>query len=76
MGLDIILAPSNSTLVSYAAWAGWSIGTVTLGRLNEVGQPFGHFALARGGREDTLLQFMFRFEETFPSLPGATSPFE
>ncbi|KAI1802506.1 amidase signature enzyme [Daldinia bambusicola] len=75
-GLDIILAPSDSTLVSYAAWAGWPIGTVPLGRLDKVGQPFGLFALARRGREDTLLQFMFLFEETFPRPPGATSPFE
>ncbi|KAI1478464.1 amidase signature enzyme [Daldinia eschscholtzii] len=75
-GLDIILAPSDSTLVSYAAWARWPIGTVPLGRLDGVGQPFGLFALAREGREDTLLQFMFLFEETFPSPPGPTFPFE
>ncbi|KAI0098492.1 amidase signature enzyme [Daldinia grandis] len=74
--LDIILAPSDSTLVSYAAWARWPIGTVPLGRLNGAGQPFGLFALARGGREDVLLKFMALFEKTFPSPPKATCPFE
>ncbi|KAI8965480.1 amidase signature enzyme [Daldinia sp. FL1419] len=75
-GLNIILAPSDSILVSYAAWARWPIGTVPLGRLDGFGQPFGLFALACSGKEDILLRFMALFEKTFPSPLGATCPFE
>jgi amidase len=57
-GLDIILAPSDSTLVTFAACAGWPIGNVPLSRLHKNGQPYGFFAVARGGREDVLVRFM------------------
>ncbi|KAI1411627.1 amidase signature enzyme [Hypoxylon sp. FL1857] len=75
-GLDIVLAPSDSTLVSYAACARWPIATVPLGRLSGVGQPFGLFVLAGAEREEVLLRFMSLFEQTFPPPQGAIHPFD
>ncbi|KAI0968988.1 amidase signature enzyme [Xylaria arbuscula] len=74
--LNIVLAPSDSTLVSYSACAEWPIATVPLGRTESNGQPFGLFILAREHREDILLKFMHLFEANF--LPAAlpTGPFE
>ncbi|KAM0553377.1 hypothetical protein ACHAPJ_007391 [Fusarium lateritium] len=66
--IDIVLSNSDSTLVTFAACAKWPIGTVPLGKAAKNDQPFGLFALARGGREDTLLQFMGAFHSAFPSL--------
>ncbi|KAJ3579509.1 hypothetical protein NPX13_g1053 [Xylaria arbuscula] len=74
-GLDIMLAPSDSTMVSYAACAGWPIATVPLSRTESNGQPFGLFALARENREDLLLKFMQVFERDFPNNVAATEPF-
>ncbi|KAI1420240.1 amidase signature enzyme [Xylaria sp. FL1777] len=74
-GLDIIVAPSDSTLVSYSACAGWPIATVPLGRTESNGQPFGLFILARENREDTLLKFMHLFEASFPPVALPTEPF-
>lgn len=59
--LDLVLAPSDSTLVSFAACAGWPIATVPLSRLAKNGQPYGFFAVSRDGREDLLLRFMAAF---------------
>jgi amidase len=73
--LDIILAPSDSTLVSFAACAGWPISTVPLSRLKKNGQPYGFFAVARDGREDLLFRFMGGFHRTFPAVEGPCSPF-
>jgi amidase len=64
-GLDIVLAASDSTLVSYAAVAGWPIATVPLGALSTNGQPYGLFALARENREDLLLGFMIAFQKAY-----------
>ncbi|KAK5625860.1 hypothetical protein RRF57_001576 [Xylaria bambusicola] len=75
-GLDIILAPSDSTMVSYSACAGWPIATVPLSRMESNGQPFGLFALARENREDLLLKFMHLFERDFAKLAPATEPFK
>ncbi|KAI1385137.1 amidase signature enzyme [Hypoxylon trugodes] len=75
-GLDIVLAPSDSTMVSYAACAGWPIATVPLGRLDSNGQPFGLFAIAREGSDDLLLNFMALFEKAFPAPKRASCPFD
>ncbi len=75
-GVDVILAPSDSTLVSYTALAGWPIATVPLGNLAKNGQPFGFFVLAPGGREDVLLRFMEAFHPTFPRIQGPPRCFE
>ncbi len=74
-GLDVILAPSDSTLVSYTALAGWPVATVPLGNLTKNGQPFGFFALAPAGREDLLLRFMAAFHRTFPPIQAPTMCF-
>lgn len=75
-GLGIILAPSDSTMVSYAACARWPIATVPLGRMEINGQPFESFALARENREDLLLKFRYLFERDFPASAAATEPFK
>jgi amidase len=63
--MDIILAPSDSTLVTFAACAGWPIATVPLGRWEKNGQPYGYFAVARDVREDVLFRFMSVYYGTF-----------
>lgn len=73
-GVDIVLAASDSTLVSFAAGAGWPIGTVPLGNLDKNGQPFGFFALAP--REDVLLRFMAAFHRTFQAIEEAVTCFQ
>ncbi|KAJ2987911.1 hypothetical protein NUW58_g4251 [Xylaria curta] len=75
-GLDVVLAPSDSTLVSYSACAGWPIATVPLGRTEHNGQPFRLFILARENREDMLLRFMKVFKATFPPVSRPTEPFK
>ncbi|RWA09269.1 hypothetical protein EKO27_g5841 [Xylaria grammica] len=72
--LDVVLAPSDSTLVSYSACAGWPIATVPLGRMERNGQPFGLFVLARENREDVLLKFMHLFEGTFAQVGLPVEP--
>ncbi|OIW25362.1 amidase signature enzyme [Coniochaeta ligniaria NRRL 30616] len=73
--LDIVLAPSDSTLVSFAACSGWPIATVPLGRLVKNGQPYGFFAVSRDGREDVLFRFMAAYHKTFPSVARPSAPF-
>lgn len=73
--IEIVLAPSDSTLVSYAACAGWPIATVPIGNLEKNGEPYGMFALARHGREDILLRFMAAWHKVFagaqpPKIPN------
>lgn len=68
LNLDIILAPSDSTLVTFAACARWPIATVPLGRWEKNGQPYGLFAVARDGREDVLFRFMSMFHGTFKNV--------
>lgn len=70
-GLDVVLAASESRLVTYAGCAGWPIATVPLGNLEKNGQPIGMFAIARAGREDVLLRFMAGWHGTFK---GAEPP--
>jgi amidase len=67
-GLDLILAASESTLVTFAACAKWPIACVPLGNLTKNDQPFGFFAVAGRGREDTLFKFMGAFHKTFPGI--------
>lgn len=74
--IDIVLAPSDSTLVTFAACAGWPIATVPLGRWEKNGQPYGFFAVAKNGREDLLFDFMVRFRSSFPPLAGPSCPFD
>lgn len=73
--LDIILAPSDSMLVSFAACAGWPIATVPLSRLEKNGQPYGFFAVAVDGREDLLFGFMAAYHRVFPAAQMPSGPF-
>lgn len=73
--LDVILAPSSSTLVSFAACARWPIAAVPLSRVEKNGQPYGFFAVARDGREDLLFRFMAAYHQVFPPLERPSAPF-
>ncbi len=77
-GIEIIAAPSDSTLVSFAACSGkclgflaynltdsqpgYPIATVPLGNVESNGQPFGLFLLAKANHENVLLKFMSLYE--------------
>ncbi|KAK5995221.1 putative amidase [Cladobotryum mycophilum] len=74
-GLDIVLTASESTVVGYAACAGWPIATVPLAKLHKNGQPYGMFVLAK--EETVLLRFMKAWQKAFgaftpPKLDGAS----
>lgn len=73
--LDIVLAPSDSTLVSFSACAAWPIATVPLGRLVKNGQPYGFFAMSRDGCEELLFRFMGAYHEVFPAVERPSAPF-
>jgi len=75
-GIDIVIANSDSTLVSYTSSAHWPVITVPVGNLAKNGQPWGFFALARTGREDLLLRFAAAFYKTFPGPDRPTRCFE
>lgn len=64
--IDIIVAPSDSMLVSPVAAAGFTAGVVPLGYLESCGQPQGLTIAAKAGEESTLLRFMSAWEATFP----------
>jgi amidase len=55
-GFDVMITASGSTLVTFAACAGWPIATVPLGNMETNGQPYGLFVLAK--TESMLLRFM------------------
>ncbi|GJN78177.1 hypothetical protein PLIIFM63780_001670 [Purpureocillium lilacinum] len=70
--VDIVLSASDAKLVTFAACAGWPTAAVPLGRWTaRNGQPYGMFALARGGREDVLLRFMVAWKG---SIGGVERP--
>lgn len=75
-GVNIVLAASDSNLIGYSSWAGWSVATVPLGNLAKNGQPFGFSAIARDGRVDLLLRFMSAFHATFPAVEAPTECFK
>ena len=75
-GLDIVLAPSDSTLVTFAACAGWPIATVPLGRFEKNGQPYGFFVMAQDGREDLLFRFIGGYHKVFPAVERPSEAFK
>jgi len=75
-GLDVIVSASESTLVAYAALAGWPVATVPLGNLKTNAQPFGFFVLARAGRDDILIRFMTAYYGAFGSVKPPSHLFE
>ena len=74
-GLDVVLAPSDSVLISYAMLPGWPVATVPLGNMEKNGQPYGFFVLASAGNEAMLLRFMAAYHRTFPAVQAATACF-
>ncbi|KND88994.1 putative amidase [Tolypocladium ophioglossoides CBS 100239] len=69
-GLDVVLAPSESTLVCYSACARLPVAAVPLGRWRRNGQPYGMFAVAGPGREDVLLRFMGAWHAVLGGVEG------
>ena len=59
--LDLIIANSDSQLISYASMLGWPIGTFPIGALSRNGQRWGGFVLGR--READILRFMEAWEK-------------
>ncbi|KAJ5094629.1 amidase-like protein [Penicillium angulare] len=66
--VEFVLAPSDSTLVSFAACAGCPIATIPLGRLKKNNQPYGFFVLAKGQSEERLLHLMEIFYASFGNI--------
>ncbi|KAI1427349.1 putative amidase [Xylaria sp. FL1777] len=65
-GLDVIIAPSDSPCSTAAALAGYPIGTMPLGYLEENGRPFGLSLLASAHQEAKILGVMAAWEALMP----------
>ncbi|KAL7784150.1 amidase signature domain-containing protein [Trichoderma ceciliae] len=61
-GVNIIVAPGDSSLCIHAAAAGYPIATAPIGQLRYNGRPFGLCILARANDEESLLRFMAAYE--------------
>ncbi|PON20573.1 hypothetical protein TGAM01_v210531 [Trichoderma gamsii] len=61
-GLNIIVAPGDSSLCIHAAAAGYPIATAPVGQLRYNGRPFGLSFLAKANDEVSLLRFMAAYE--------------
>lgn len=64
--VDVVVAASDSTLVVFAAYAGWPVATCPLGNLEKNSQPFGVFVTARS--EDKLCQFLGTWQKVMPEI--------
>jgi len=64
--LDLIVAPSDCSLVTLASAAAYPMAIVPLGELDYNGRPFGMCMLAKAHREDKLFHFMTAYNEAFP----------
>lgn len=64
--LDVIIAPSDSPISGVSALAGYPIGTMPLGYLEESGRPFGLTVLASAGQEHKILAVMRCWERSNP----------
>lgn len=69
-GVNIIVGPADSALSTMAGAAGYPIAALPLGKLQYNGRPFGVAAIASGGREDLLIQFMGAWEKLWPRGEG------
>ncbi|KPM37584.1 hypothetical protein AK830_g9002 [Neonectria ditissima] len=65
-GVDLILAPSDSRLISVGAAAGYPVGNLPLGYADFNGRGFSLHAIAPAGEEKKILQVMAAWEATFP----------
>lgn len=63
--LDVLVAPSDSTMCSFTTATGYPIGVVPLGYLAN-GQPQGLTVVSRAYEEHKMVHFMRAFEATFP----------
>ncbi|KAM0261115.1 hypothetical protein ACHAQJ_002377 [Trichoderma viride] len=68
-GLNIIVAPGDSSLCIHAAAAGYPIGTAPIGQLRYNGRPFGLSFLARANDEESLVRFMAAYEAAVAPRP-------
>lgn len=73
-GLDVVVATAESTLIIFAACAGWPIAACPLGNHEKNGQPYAVFVTARS--EDTLCRFMGRWHKLMPSIQAPDVPTE
>ncbi|KAH8178581.1 amidase domain-containing protein [Sarocladium implicatum] len=67
-GVDVVVGASDSTLIMFAACAGWPIATCPLGNLDRNGQPYGVFATAKS--EEYLFRFMSCWSRTMQAADG------
>ncbi|OAP60239.1 hypothetical protein AYL99_05241 [Fonsecaea erecta] len=71
-GVDVIMAPADSLLISYAACSGYPIATLPLSYLDYNGRPFGLSVIARANQEALLIKVQSAWEATFgPRKPPA-----
>ncbi|KAL6831996.1 amidase signature domain-containing protein [Trichoderma camerunense] len=68
-GVNLIVAPGDSSLCIHAAAAGYPIATVPVGQLRYNGRPFGLCILARANEEELLLRFMAAYEAVAAPRP-------
>ncbi|KAL7941016.1 amidase signature domain-containing protein [Trichoderma barbatum] len=68
-GVNLIVAPGDSSLCIHAAAAGYPIATAPIGHLRYNGRPFGLCILARANEEELLLRFMAAYEAVAAPRP-------
>ncbi|OAL27927.1 hypothetical protein AYO22_03272 [Fonsecaea multimorphosa] len=64
-GVDVIMAPADSLLISYAACSGYPIATLPLSYLDYNGRPFGLSVVARAHQDALLIRVQSAWEATF-----------
>ncbi|RFU80727.1 amidase [Trichoderma arundinaceum] len=68
-GVNLIVAPGDSSLCIHAAAAGYPIATAPIGKLQYNGRPFGLCVLARANEEESLLRFLAAYEKVAAPRP-------
>ncbi|KAL7930155.1 amidase signature domain-containing protein [Trichoderma chlorosporum] len=68
-GVNLIVAPGDSSLCIHAAAAGYPIATAPIGQLRYNGRPFGLCIMARANEEELLLRFMAAYEAVATPRP-------
>ncbi|KAK1243303.1 hypothetical protein MKX07_003931 [Trichoderma sp. CBMAI-0711] len=68
-GVNLLVAPGDSSLCIHAAAAGYPIATAPIGQLRYNGRPFGLCVLARANEEELLLRFMAAYEAAAKPRP-------
>ena len=65
--VDVILAPTDSSISSMATATGYPLCSMPLSYLDFNGRPFGMAAIASKNQEHVLVQVMSAWEATFPA---------